>query len=124
MSKRDVSGGGNLAQNAFGALNLPSLPASPLPAAEKNAGPEPAKPKKPGKVHARIEKSGRSGKTVTVLFGEGVERMHPAEREDLLKSLKNTLGCGGAVVEFTLELQGDVRERVSVRLRELGFTAK
>lgn len=122
MSKRDVSGGGNLGQNAFGALNLSGLPEAPAPA--KAPGPAAAKPVKLGKVHARIEKSGRSGKTVTVLFGEGVERMHPGGREDLLKSLKNTLGCGGAVAALTLELQGDVRERAAARLRELGFPAK
>lgn len=122
MSKRDVSGGGNLAQNAFGALNLSGLPDAPVPA--KAPEPAAAKPVKLCKVHARIEKSGRSGKTVTVLFGEGVERMHPAGREDLLKSLKGSLGCGGAVVELTLELQGDVRERASTRLRELGFPSK
>lgn len=122
MSKRDVSGGGNLGQNAFGALNISGLPAAPEPPG--NSGSAPGKPEKPRKIHARIEKSGRSGKTVTVLFGDGVERMPPAGRDDLLKSLKNTLGCGGAVAEFTLELQGDVRERATARLRELGFAAK
>jgi translation initiation factor 1 len=122
MSKRDVTGGGNLAQNAFGALNLSGLPDVPAPAKVPESSS--VKPVKLGKVHARIEKSGRSGKTVTVLFGEGVERMTPTAREDLLKSLKGTLGCGGAVVELTLELQGDVRDRASARLRELGFPSK
>lgn len=79
---------------------------------------------KPGKVHLRIEKSGRSGKTVTVLFGEGVERLDAAGREGLLKSLKGSLGCGGTVEGAALELQGDVRERAGARLRALGWPAK
>ena len=121
MTKRDTSGGQNLSQSAFGALNLtglPSGPAVPVPEAV------PEKVAKPGKVHLRIEKSGRSGKTVTVLFGEGVERLDAAGREGLLKSLKGSLGCGGTVEGGTLELQGDVRERACARLRALGWPAK
>lgn len=72
------------------------------------------------KIHTRIEKSGRSGKTVTVLFGPGIESPGGAGRESLLKLLKNSLGCGGIVAESTIELQGDVRERAIARLRELG----
>lgn len=64
-----------------------------------------------------MERSGRSGKTVTVLFGPGVEALSEGERESLLKSLKGALGCGGAVAGKTLELQGEVTERVSDWLR-------
>jgi len=116
MKKKDTTGGSDLKNNAFGGLEmtgLPDIPVAPPPV------PVPAKVA-PGRMHLRIEKSGRSGKTVTVVFGDGVLRFSPAERESFLKALKNTLGCGGAVAGETLELQGDVRERVSERLRALG----
>ena len=117
MKKKDTSGGSDLVNDAFGGLNIGGLPDAPL--ASKAA--EPAAPKaKPGRMHLRIEKSGRSGKTVTVVFGEGVTRFPADERESFLKSLKNTLGCGGAVAGDMLELQGDVRERLTERLRALG----
>lgn len=118
MSKKDTSGGSNLSQNAFGGLNLQGLPDIPL----KPAAPAPAaKPAKLQKIHTRIEKSGRSGKTVTVLFGPSVESTDESAREVLLKALKNSLGCGGAVSDATIELQGDVRERVGVILKSMGY---
>lgn len=119
MTKRDTSGGQNLSQSAFGALNMSGLPDAP-PRPDAGGG-APARPAKHGKVHLRIEKSGRSGKTVTVLFGPGVERINEPAREELLKALKGSLGCGGAAEGATLELQGDVRARVSARMKELGW---
>lgn len=118
MAKKDTTGGANLSQSAFGGLNLSGLPEAP----EKPVAPVPAaKPVKLQKIHTRIEKSGRSGKTVTVLFGPGVEMKDSAGRDALLKLLKNSLGCGGIVAEATIELQGEVRERALARLREAGY---
>lgn len=122
MSKRDVTGGQGLGLNAFGSLNLGGLPDAPAP--KVSEVPLQKKPSPKGKVHLRIEKSGRSGKVVTVLFGPGVEQLVEADREGLLKSLKAGLGSGGVVVDATLELQGDVRERVTTKLRELGYPMK
>src|SRR6218665_2515665 len=98
MSKKDTTGGSNLSQNAFGGLNFSGLPDAP---AKPVAPVPPAKPAKLRKGHMRIEKSGRSGKTVTVLFGPGVEDADEAGREALLKALKNSLGCGGIVAGET-----------------------
>jgi translation initiation factor 1 (eIF-1/SUI1) len=85
-----------------------------------------------GVVHLRIEKAGRAGKTVTVLFGDGLERASDAERADLLRSFKRALGVGGATGTAanprtgaavpTLEFQGDERARLTVLLRREGFS--
>ncbi|MDR2983189.1 MAG: translation initiation factor [Puniceicoccales bacterium] len=123
-SRISADGGQSLNNNPFDALDATNLPAGP----EKKPEP-PAVPKAPvkyGKVHLRIEKSGRGGKTVTVLFGEGIERLGGAEREKLLRSLKSAMGTGGALgtVEPTLEIQGDERPRIADWLREAGFQCK
>lgn len=125
MSKKRIAtdGGRDLTSNAFSGLQSLGLPSAAAPASP-TAPVKPEAPVKKGRVHLRIEKSGRSGKTVTVLFGEGVESVAEAAREDLLKRLKGSLGCGGAVADGLVELQGDVRERVAVILRELGYAVK
>ncbi|MBQ2731700.1 MAG: translation initiation factor, partial [Opitutales bacterium] len=80
-------------------------------------------PVKLGKVHLRIEKSGRSGKTVTILEGPGIAALPAEQRSGLLKSLKQKFACGGAEVDGKLELQGDDRDRVRFFLQLLGYTA-
>jgi len=90
--------------NPFGALRekLADLPAGPAPRA-------PAPPKGPARAVVRMERKGRGGKEVTV-----IEQLDlPARQlEAWLKDLKDTLGCGGAVENGTLVLQGDQRKRV------------
>jgi len=56
-----------------------------------------------------MERKGRGGKEVTV-----IEQLDlPARQLDAwLKDLKDALGCGGAVENETLVLQGDQRKRV------------
>jgi translation initiation factor 1 len=69
----------------------------------------------------RIEKSGRSGKTVTVVDGL------PQNSEflkQLAQDLKRACGTGGTVFETGIELQGDLRERVRVCLVNKGFVVK
>lgn len=99
--------------NPFGSLGglksqLPSAPAS----GEKSPASQPAAKaarKGPARAVVRMERKGRGGKEVTV-----VEQLAlPArELEAWLKALKQSLGCGGAVEEGTLVVQGDHRERV------------
>lgn len=72
-----------------------------------------------GKVKIRHETAGRRNKGVTIIYGL------PLSQEQLLKlakNLKSTFGTGGAVKDYTIELQGDQREKVAVELRRLGFT--
>ena len=69
----------------------------------------------------RMEKKGRGGKTVTVIFGL-------PNNEDFLKNLcgelKKACGCGGGVTEDGVELQGEMRDRVRTHLERKGFVVK
>ena len=69
----------------------------------------------------RVEKKGRGGKTVTVVYDLPRNSGFLA---DLGQKLKRTCGTGGAVTEDTVELQGDMRDRVRAFLEGLGYTVK
>ncbi len=69
----------------------------------------------------RMEKKGRGGKTVTVVYG--LPR-NAAFLKDLTQELKRVCGTGGAAVEDGVELQGDLRERVRECLLKKGWTVK
>jgi translation initiation factor 1 len=75
----------------------------------------------PASQPARVRREQRAGKVVTVVTG-----LDPVATDlaALLKQLRTTLGAGGAIKNATLELQGDHREAVVARLRELGYPAK
>jgi translation initiation factor 1 len=69
----------------------------------------------------RMEKKGRGGKTVTVIYGL-------PNNADFLSALcselKRACGCGGAATDDGVELQGDLRERVRTHLEHKGFIVK
>ncbi|RPJ68925.1 MAG: stress response translation initiation inhibitor YciH [Acidobacteria bacterium] len=69
----------------------------------------------------RIEKAGRGGKTVTVLYD--LPR-NSAFLEDLCRDLKRACGVGGAARDDAIELQGDLRDRVREFLVKRGFGVK
>jgi len=69
----------------------------------------------------RMEKKGRAGKTVTVVYDLP---QNDAFLKDLSQKLKRACGTGGAVVDDTIELQGELRERVRDILQQLGFAVK
>ena len=69
----------------------------------------------------RMEKKGRGGKTVTVVYD--LPR-NAAFLKELCQELKKTCGTGGAVDEGTIELQGDLRDRVRELLMKKGFLVK
>ena len=77
----------------------------------------------PAKVVAklRVESKGRGGKTVTVVYD--LPR-NSAFLKDLAQELKRTCGVGGTVTEDSVELQGDLRDRVRALLQKKGFTVK
>jgi translation initiation factor 1 len=69
----------------------------------------------------RMEKAGRGGKTVTVLY----DLPRNAEfLKALSQELKRACGTGGAVVDDTIELQGELRDRVREFLAKKGIAVK
>jgi translation initiation factor 1 len=69
----------------------------------------------------RIERSGRAGKTVTVVYDLPRNQLFLKE---LVSELKRACGAGGAVVENTVEIQGDLRDRIRGVLAKKGWTVK
>jgi translation initiation factor 1 len=80
-----------------------------------------ALPEGDGIARVRRETKGRGGKTVTTVGGL---LMPVEELKVLAKSLKNRCGCGGAVKEGVIEIQGDHRELICDWLAEHGFQVK
>jgi len=68
-----------------------------------------------------MERAGRGGKTVTVVFGlpNNAEFL-----KDLAQQLKRACGTGGTVTDDGVELQGDLRARVRAYLIGKGFLVK
>jgi translation initiation factor 1 len=77
----------------------------------------------PGDGIARIQRqvAGRGGKTVTVISGLALDQ---GALKELAKVLKQRCGVGGAVRDFTIEIQGDQRETLRVELEKRGFKVK
>jgi translation initiation factor 1 len=69
----------------------------------------------------RMEKTGRGGKTVTVVYD--LPR-NAAFLKELCSELKKTCGTGGAVADGAIELQGDLRDRVRDLLTRKGYRVK
>jgi translation initiation factor 1 len=69
----------------------------------------------------RMEKKGRGGKTVTVVYGLPENAAFLAE---LSKELKRACGSGGTATADGVELQGDLRDRVRAALEKKGYTVK
>jgi translation initiation factor 1 len=69
----------------------------------------------------RLEKAGRGGKSVTVIYD--LPR-NAAFLKDLSQELKRACGVGGAVRDDTIELQGELRDRVREILLKKGFGVK
>jgi translation initiation factor 1 len=69
----------------------------------------------------RMEKKGRGGKTVTLVYG--LPR-NAAFLKELTQELKRQCGTGGATVDEGVELQGDLRDRVREVLQKKGYVVK
>ena len=69
----------------------------------------------------RMEKKGRGGKTMTVIYDLP---QNAAFLKELAGELKRACGTGGAVVDGGVEIQGDLRDRVREVLVKKGWTVK
>ena len=69
----------------------------------------------------RLEKKGRGGKAVTVVYD--LPR-NASFLKELAQDLKRACGTGGTVIEDTIELQGDLRDRVRQFLQNRKFLVK
>lgn len=72
-------------------------------------------------LKVQATRSGRKGKTVTVISGFQVK---PETLEQLVKQLKAQCGAGGTVKENTIEIQGDHQQKLLEILIKLGYKAK
>ena len=83
--------------------------------------PTPQGPRVPndGIVRVHRDRSGRKGKTVTLVTGV------PSNAQgDVATKLKRALGTGGALQDGVIEIQGDHREVIAARLSAMGFKVK
>lgn len=78
-------------------------------------------PESDGVIRVQREKKGRGGKTVTTITGfEGDKKALSTQ----LKAMKKRFGCGGAVKNWVIELQGDLAEQSTQYLTKLGHKVK
>lgn len=72
-------------------------------------------------IRIQATRSGRKGKTVTVITGL---QHNPESMAQLLKKLKAQCGSGGTIKEDTLEIQGEHKQKLLDILTKLGYKAK
>ena len=86
--------------------------------------PEETKIKRPagdGIVRIQRETKGRKGKGVCVVRGLDLD---DAPLKLLAGELKKVCGCGGAIKDGTIEIQGDNREKIKMHLEKKGYNVK
>lgn len=72
-------------------------------------------------VRIRLDAKGRKGKQVTLV--DGLQH-NPDTMEEIARILKQHCGAGGTVKQGTIEIQGDQRQRVGEKLRELNYEVR
>jgi translation initiation factor 1 len=105
---------------ALGGLSADALRPAP-PEAPVTEPKEMAPAKSKGRLLLRRETKDRGGKTVVVVSGF-TPGAHPAPLlEELSRTLRKRLGCGGTVDGREIVVQGDRPAAVAEALRGLGF---
>lgn len=109
-SSKPNSSENRIAYREFGSDNSPAL---------ERAVPE----LPPEKQNLRVQatRSGRKGKTVTVISGFQAK---PETLQTLLKQLKTQCGTGGTVKDNEIEIQGEHKQKIVEILTKLGYKAK
>lgn len=94
----------------------------------KICGNHPCKCPKKAEVHPketclriRLEKGGRGGKSVTVVFDLPG---NPEYFHEMTRKLKSLCGSGGTFKNMQMEIQGDHRQKVKDFLEQSGFKVK
>ncbi len=72
-------------------------------------------------VRVLLDTAGRKGKSVTVISGL---QHNPTTMEEIARILKQHCGAGGTVKNGTIEIQGDQRETIAKKLREMNYVVK
>ncbi|CAM7927690.1 stress response translation initiation inhibitor YciH [Escherichia coli] len=81
----------------------------------------PVRPKGDGVVRIQRQTSGRKGKGVCLITGVDLD---DAELTKLAAELKKKCGCGGAVKDGIIEIQGDKRDLLKSLLEAKGMNVK
>jgi predicted translation initiation factor SUI1 len=68
-----------------------------------------------------IDRSGRKGKSVTIVAGL---QHNPDTMEDIARALKNYCGAGGTVKDGNIEIQGEQIARVKEKLLQMNYAVK
>ena len=74
-----------------------------------------------GIVRIHRETKGRKGKGVSIITGLDLDDV---ALKLLAAELKKVCGCGGAIKDGIIEIQGDKREQIHALLLKKGFTVK
>jgi predicted translation initiation factor SUI1 len=72
-------------------------------------------------VRVTIDSKGRKGKSVTLV--EGLQH-NPTTLAEIARILKQHCGAGGTVKKGIIEIQGDQRDRVAEKLRQMNYVVK
>ncbi|HHF6747750.1 TPA: stress response translation initiation inhibitor YciH [Haemophilus influenzae] len=80
-----------------------------------------ARPKGDGVVRVQKQTSGRKGAGVSVITGLDLS---DEELKKLAAELKKRCGCGGAVKNGIIEIQGEKRDLLKQLLEQKGFKVK
>jgi translation initiation factor 1 len=78
-------------------------------------------PEGDGIVRIKRITKGKKGKGVSSIDGLGLDK---SALKTLCSELKKQCGCGGAVKDFTIEIQGDVRDKLKQILESKGYKVK
>lgn len=100
-----------------------SAPRTPPSAAEKSphAQTTPGGPERPkiSKVALQRQRAGRGGKTVTLVI---LPQDYRGDRAALAKELRKALGCGSAIEDGKIVLQGDIADRAEAWFAKKGVS--
>ncbi len=103
--------------NPFAALQIDGLPLGAEAAAGARAG---AERRALGRVVLRRETAHRGGKTVIVIY-DFAPAISTESIEELARKLRQACGCGGAIRQRTIEIQGNHAARLRTLLEAEGF---